>query len=87
MTTCGVLLALCDAMLGSGVVCACGFLCFAFPIRKSQRVGWAGKRPPMCSILLSLDRVAASTMPRTKHRAQALQEQLFKGAEETGITY
>lgn len=50
MTTRGVLLALCDAMLGSGVIWACGFLCFAFPIRISQRVGSAGKRPPVCSI-------------------------------------
>lgn len=29
---------------------ACGFLCFAFPIPKSPRVGLAGKGPVMSSI-------------------------------------
>lgn len=36
--------------MGSGVILACGILCFAFPINKSQKVGLAGKGPAMSSI-------------------------------------
>lgn len=65
MTARGVWLALCDAMLGSGVIFACGFSVLLFLYVHHR--GWARLEGdhPRAPFLLSLDHMAASTVPRT----------------------
>lgn len=72
MTTCGVWLALCDAMMEveSSLTVAFSVLLFLYVNHR----GWARleKDCPCAAFLLSLDHVAVSTMPRAQPSAQAL---------------
>lgn len=72
MTTCGVWLALCNDMLGSGIIVACGFSVLLLLYVNHRGWAWLERDIPCAPFLLSLDHVAASTMPRTKPSAQAL---------------